>query len=201
MSHVTTAPPMAPAPTTARIVGRWMVSFAGFPLGGFAALVLTDPVDSVGHALIGGLVTGAVLGAVQSWALRSDRRQLVAWTAATALGLAVGLALGASLVDFGTTMSALATQGAVTGAVVGLTQAAVLFPRTGAVALVWPFYLAGAYALGWVVTTAGGIAVEDQFTTFGSFGAVTVALLTSVLPVFLARPDSSRPTTTEKSSS
>jgi hypothetical protein len=194
MSHVTTAAPATNTPTTARTVGRWMISFVGFPLGGFAALALTDPVDSLGNALIGGLITGAVLGAVQAWALRSDRRQLLAWTVATALGLAAGLALGASLVDFSTGIGDLALQGAVTGAVVGLAQAVVLRPRTGPVAFVWPFYLAGAWALGWVVTTAGGIAVEEQFTTFGAFGAVTVAFLTSVLPVFLA-------TTTEKSSS
>jgi hypothetical protein len=195
MSHVVTAPSTAKAPGTARTVARWMVSFAGFPLGGFAALILTDPVDSVGNAVAGGLITGAVLGAVQAWALRFDRRQLVAWTLATALGLAVGLALGASLVDFGTGMGDLAVQGAVTGALVGFAQALVLRPRIGMVAFVWPIYLAGAWALGWVVTTAGGIAVEEQFTTFGSFGALTVALLTSVLPVFL----STRPRT-EKSS-
>ena len=194
MSHVIPAPPAAPTTTTTRTVVRWMVSFTGFPLGGLAALILTGPVDSIGKAVAGGLITGAVLGAVQSWALRSDRRQLMAWTLATALGLAAGLALGASLVGFGTGMGDLAVQGAVTGAVVGLSQAVVLRPRTGLVAFVWPLYLAGVWALGWVVTTAGGISVEEQFTTFGSYGALTVALLTSVLPVFFA-------TNTEKSSS
>lgn len=187
MSHVTTAPPTVQTHTTARTFARWMISFVGFPLGGFAALILTDPVDSIGNALVGGLITGAVLGAVQAWALRSDRRQLVRWTLATALGLAAGLALGASLVDFSTDIGDLAVQGAVTGALVGLAQAVVVLrPRSGPIAFVWPLYLAGAWALGWVVTTAGGISVEEQFTTFGAFGAVTVALLTSVLPVFLA---------------
>jgi hypothetical protein len=195
MSHIITSPPTIKAPTTARLVGRWMVSFLGFPLGGFAALVLTDPVDSVGNALIGGLITGAVLGAVQSWALRSDRRQLLTWTIATALGLAAGLALGASLVDYRTSIGDLALQGAVSGALVGLAQAVVLRRRTGRLAVVWPLYLAAAYALGWVVTTAGGIAVGEQFTTFGAYGALTVAALTSVLPVVL----STRPIT-EKSS-
>jgi hypothetical protein len=185
MSHVITAPPAAKATTTTRTLARWMVTFAGFPLGGLTALILTDPVDSVGNALIGGLVTGAVLGAVQAWGLRFDRRQLAAWTLATALGLAAGLALGASVVDFSTGIGDLAVQGAVTGALVGLAQAFVLRPRTGPIAFVWPLYLAAAWALGWVVTTAGGIAVEEQFTTFGAYGALTVALLTSVLPYFL----------------
>ena len=65
-------------------VARWMVSFAGFPLGGFAAMLLTGPVDSIASALAGGLVTGLVLGAVQAWALRADRQLFVTWVAATA---------------------------------------------------------------------------------------------------------------------
>jgi hypothetical protein len=204
MSHATTSPPTTntatPAtrtPTTARVLGRWMISFTGFPLGGLAALVLTDPVDSVSHAVVGGLITGVVLGAVQAWSLRLSRRSFLAWTLATAFGLAAGLTLGASLVDFGTGMGDLALQGAVTGALVEVAQAAALWPRSGFLALVWPLYLAGAYALGWVVTTAGGIAVEKQFTTFGAYGAVTATLLTAVLPLFVA----ARPTSTEKSRS
>ena len=73
MSEVITTPPVVTTPTTARIVGRWMVSFLGFPLGGFAALLLTEPVNSASHAVLGGLITGVVLGAVQSWGLRFGR--------------------------------------------------------------------------------------------------------------------------------
>jgi hypothetical protein len=186
VSHTIASPSTTKVPaSTASIIGRWMLSFVGFPLGGLVALLLTDPVDSVRHAVTGGLLTGAVLGAVQAWALRADRRQLVLWTLATALGLAVGLTLGSSLVEFGTSMGELGLQGAVTGAAVGLAQALVMRGRTR-LAFVWPLYLAAAWALGWVITTAGGIAVEDQFTTFGAYGALTVALLTSVLPVSLA---------------
>jgi hypothetical protein len=196
MSHVVTSPPAAGA-ATARNVGRWLLSFVGFPLGGLVALLLAGPVDGVGPAVVGGLLTGAVLGAVQAWALRFDRRRLSVWTLATAVGLAAGLALGSALVGFGTGMRDLAVQGAVTGAVVGLAQAVVLRPRTGNVALAWPPYLAAAWALGWVVTTAGGIAVEEQFATFGSYGAVTVALVTSVLPVVV----STRPISTGRTGS
>ena len=196
MSQVTTAQPTSPTRPTGRIVARWMVSFIGFPLGGLVTLIVTDPVNSAGNAVAGGLITGAVLGAVQAWALRFDQRQLVTWTLATAVGLAGGLALGASFVGFRTSIGDLAMQGAVTGACVGLAQALVLRHRAGPAAFVWPAHLAGAWALGWVVTTAGGIAVEEQFTTFGAYGAVTVALLTSVLPLFL----STRRIRTEKSS-
>jgi hypothetical protein len=166
---------------------RWLASFAGFPLGGLAAILLVGPVDSRLTAVLGGLVTGTVLGAVQAWALRADRRTAGAWTAATALGLAAGLALGSGLVDFGTTAGDLAVQGLASGATVGLAQALVLRGRLGRMAALWPAYLAGAWALGWTVTTAAGIQVEHQFTVFGAAGAITVAALTTVLPVLLAR--------------
>ena len=93
--------------SSTRTVLRWLVSFTGFPLGGLAAMLFVGPADAVLPALAGGLVTGAVLGAVQAWALRLDRATALAWAAATALGLAAGLALGGSAVSFGTTIGAL----------------------------------------------------------------------------------------------
>lgn len=186
MSVVTTARTRTSAvPSPTRTVIRWLVSFAGFPLGGFAAIVIIGPVDSLGSALLGGLLTGLVLGAVQAWALRLHPRPAVAWAVATAAGLAVGLAAGASAVGFGTGLPALQVQGAVCGAAVGLAQAVVLWPRIGRWALAWPIYLAAAWTAGWTVTTVIGVAVGEQFTVFGSAGAVTVAALTSVLPLVL----------------
>ena len=168
-----------------RVALRWLASFAGFPLGGFAAMLLVGPVDSLVPAVLGGLVTGSVLGAVQAWALRADRRTTAAWVVATAVGLAAGLGLGTGIVDFRTGLADLALQGAVSGALVGLAQAVAL-RRLGALAAAWPAYLAAVWALGWTVTTSIGIQVEDQFTVFGSAGAVTVTALTSVLPLALA---------------
>lgn len=174
-------------PTTARVVGRWAVSFVGFPLGGLAAVVAVGPVDGAPAAVAGGLLTGAVLGAVQGLALRLDRRSLLRWVAATAAGLALGLTAGATAVGFGTSSGDLAVQGAVSGLAVGGVQATVLFRRVRPLALVWPAWLAAVWALGWVVTTSIGVQVEDQFTVFGAAGALTVTLLTVVLPVLLAR--------------
>jgi hypothetical protein len=181
-AHTTTSPQTG----FVRIIWRWLVSFAGFPLGGLAAMLLVGRVDSLLTAALGGLVTGTVLGAVQAWALRIDRRTALAWAIATAVGLAVGLTIGGGLVGFGTSLTELALQGAVSGAVVGLAQSAVL-RRVGAIAAVWPAYLAGAWALGWTITTSIGVQVTDHFTVFGAAGAVTVAALTSVLPLFLSR--------------
>jgi hypothetical protein len=183
----TTVRPVAAAPTAGRTIARWAVSFAGFPLGGFAALTLVGPVDGVGPAVAGGLLTGAVLGAVQSWSLRLRGRAVAAWSGATALGLGAGLAVGAGVVSYGTTMGDLMVQGAVSGAAVGLAQAVLLRRRVGALALAWPAYLAVVWALGWAISTSIGVQVDERFTVFGSSGAIVVALLTSVLPLALTR--------------
>ena len=162
-----------------------MISFLGFPLGGLAAWLLTGPVVDPTSAVAGGLLTGAVLGAVQAWALRATRRSFVAWSLATSVGMAAGLTVGASIIGFATGLSDLALQGAISGAAVGLAQAVVLWRRTGLLTLVWPAYLAGAWALGWTVTTLAGIGVDEQFTAFGASGAVVAAALTTILPLIL----------------
>jgi len=186
MSTLTTADALTSAPpSAARAVVRWLVSFAGFPLGGFAAMTIVGPVDSLGTAAVGGLLTGLVLGVVQAWALRLPRRTAPTWMFATAAGLGLGLAVGASIVGFGTDLPDLQLQGAVCGAAVGLAQVGLLWPRIGRWALAWPIYLAAAWAAGWTVTTLIGVAVGEQFTVFGAAGAVTVAALTAVLPLLL----------------
>jgi len=162
-----------------------MMSFAGYPLGGYAALWLIGRVDSPGPALAGGLLTGIVLGAFQVWSMGVARPRPLAWILATAVGLMAGLAIGAALVDYQTDLGSLVVQGAVSGALVGLAQAAVLVPRLGGLALAWPLFLSGALAIGWAVTTSAGIDVDQQFTIFGASGALVATLLTSVLPLVL----------------
>jgi hypothetical protein len=181
-----TAPAVRPR-TRRRALLRWMISFAGFPLGGAAAFLLFGPVDDLAAALTGGLVTGAVLGAVQAWALGDARPRATTWTLATAIGLMAGLALGASMVDYRTGLGDLALQGAVCGLLLGIAQATVLLPRLGLLALGWPAVLSGIWALGWVVSTSIGIRVDEQFTVFGSSGALVATALTAVLPWTLHR--------------
>ena len=171
-------------PSRLRASVRWMVTFTGFPLGGFAALVVAGPIDAAGPAVIGGALTGAVLGAVQWW---GAGRGLPArsWILATAVGLSIGLTIGASAVDFATDLGSLVVQGAVCGLAVGLAQAVVLYRWLGRLALVWPMFLAASWAAGWAITTSIGVRVEEQFTVFGSAGAIVVAALTTVLPLAL----------------
>jgi hypothetical protein len=201
MTIVTTPSHTADRGGWVRRSARWMATFTGFPLGGLAALLIVGPVHSTGTAVIGGLITGGILGGVQALGLGRIGAAATAWIAATAAGMATGLGIGSAAVGYGTSLGELAIQGAITGLFVGAAQAAVLRPRLGALALAWPPFLAGAWALGWTITTLGGIRVEDQFTVFGSFGAVTVAALTTVLPAVLARNPApgSLSTATEKS--
>jgi uncharacterized membrane protein len=136
-------------------------------------------VDSPTAALLGGAVAGLVLGAGQALASR-HRLDPLRWIPATALGMGGGLLLGATLVDFGTSLANLATMGALTGLVLGPIQALALAQearRRWAWALALPFL----WALGWTATTLGGIAVEDQFTIFGAYGAITFSALSGLL--------------------
>jgi hypothetical protein len=187
MTDLTLSPPTVVATTTPRVVARWLVTFAGFPLGGLLADLTVGPVDGLGPAVAGGLITGALLGAVQWWGLGRRRPAPSRWVAATALGLAAGLAVGAGATGFGTGLPDLLVLGATSGAAVGVLQAAVLRPTLGRVAYGWPVLLAAVWAIGWAVTTTVGVQVDQQFSVFGSSGAVVVVALTAVLPVLLHR--------------
>jgi len=105
------------------------------------------------------------------------------------------VASGAALVDYQTDLGSLAVQGAVTGGLVGVAQTVALTPRLGVMALAWPVFLSGTFAVGWATTTTAGIDVDQQFTIFGSSGALVATVLTAVLPLVLGtRPQSATPT-------
>jgi hypothetical protein len=161
---------------------RWLPTFFGFPLGGFLAELVAGPVDGVAPALVGGAVTGLVLGAAQSWGMGADGPPARRWIAATGGGLAASLALGSAAVGYATGLGDLAAQGAICGLAVGTAQAIVL---RGRAAYLWAPALSALWALGWAVTTAAGIDVESQYTVFGSSGALVVTAATAILPVLL----------------
>lgn len=179
------------APTARRhpglvAVGRWMASFLGFPIGGLLALSTVGALDAPTTALVGGALTGAVLGAVQ--VVAAPQLPRAAWVLATAGGLSVGLALGSGVVGYETTLGSLVTQGAICGAVLGVAQAAVLTrssPLRRWQCAAWAPWLSASWALGWAVTTSAGVDVEQQFTVFGATGAIVVTALTAVLPWLL----------------
>lgn len=159
---------------------RWAPTFLGFPLGGTLGMVTVGPVNSTATALIGGLLAGAALGAVQWLALRNRLPEAALWIPATAVGQAVGLAAGAALVNYQTDLGSLAVQGAVMGAAIGVLQALVL-RHLSAHWFWWALAMPLLWALGWCVTTLAGVQVEQQFTNFGSFGAIVVTILSGLL--------------------
>jgi hypothetical protein len=144
------------------------------------------PVDSVGAALAGGLIAGAVIGTAQWLALR--RLVPWSWIAATSVGMAVGLGAGAALVDYGISRGNLVVMGAVTGVVVGGLQALLLARQHISGAAWWAAVNPPAWALGWLVTSYVITKnVEEQFTNFGASGTLLFALLTGLLVTLLGR--------------
>ena len=178
-------------PLTARGLWlRWLPTFLGFPVGGLIAMAVPGPVTSLPNALIGGAISGAVLGAAQWLALRGRLPKTEWWIPATAIGHAVGLAAGSALVGYRTSLQDLAVQGLVTGLGVGILQALVLRPHVGAW-FWWAVAMPFLWALGWIITTLGGVQVDQHFTNFGAFGAIAFTVLSGLLLVQLLRSDES----------
>jgi hypothetical protein len=179
--------PGTPASVIRRLRWAWPVAIlVGFPIGGYAANIIVDKIDSVGAALAGGLIAGAIIGAAQWLALRP----LVpwAWLVATTVGTAAGLTAGAALVDYDISRGDLMLMGAVTGLAVGGLQA-FLLARRGSGALWWAAVNPPAWALAWLVTSFVITKnVKEHFAVFGASGAIVFALLTWLVLTFLFRP-------------
>jgi hypothetical protein len=171
----------------ARRLWVWPVAvLIGFPIGGYLADLAVDGVDSVGAALVGGLIAGAVIGAAGWFALRRWVSWL--WIAATSIGMAAGLTVGAALVDYGIGRGDLLLMGAVTGVGVGVLQALVLARHRVSGALWWAVANPPAWALGWLVTSYVITRnVKDQFTNFGASGCLVFGVLTWLLLAVLFR--------------
>ncbi len=162
---------------------RWLLTALAFPPAGLIGWGVAGHLNSVPAAVVGGVLTGAGIGAAQ-WALLRRRGVSARWIPATAVGLGVGLAVGAPLVSYRTDISSLALMGAVSGLVVGMAQGAML-ANTGR-KIGWSVATAALWALGWTVTTAGGIRVDEQFMVFGAYGAIALAFLQSfIVGVFM----------------
>jgi hypothetical protein len=171
--------PAASPPSFLRTWLIWTAGFVAFPLAGLAGTAVVGRVDSPLSALGGGAVAGLVIGAGQ--ALLSRRRlEVRRWVPATSIGMGVGLLLGAALVGYRTSLADLALMGAVTGIPLGIAQALAL-PRRTHLRWVWAAAMPVLWALGWIVTTVGGIDVDQQFTNFGAYGAITFSALSGLL--------------------
>ena len=165
----------------------WVVAvLVSFPIGGLIADLVVNGVDSVGAALAGGLIVGAVIGAAEWFALRQRVSWL--WIPATIVGMAVGLVAGAALVDYSIARGDLALMGAVNGVAVGTMQALVLARHRIPGALWWAVANPPAWALGWVVSSYVISAnIDERFPIFGASGVVVFGVLTWFLLARLFR--------------
>ncbi|GAA4861038.1 hypothetical protein ACFQ34_24510 [Pseudonocardia benzenivorans] len=177
-------PDAPPAAFPWRRLGIWTLGFLAFPLAGILGGVV-GPVDDPASALVGGAVTGLVLGAGQSAASLGLLRP-VRWIPATTVGMAAGLVLGAAAVGYRTTLADLALMGLLTGIPLGVAQAAAL-PADLRHRIGWAILVPLLWALGWTVTTLVGVDVESGYTIFGSTGAVTVTVLAGLALLPLLR--------------
>lgn len=157
----------------------WTAGLIAFPLAGLAGTAVAGRVDSPLAALGGGAVAGLVLGIGQTMAGRG-RLDIRRWVPATTVGMGLGLLLGAASVGYRTSLGSLALMGALTGVALGVAQALAL-PSVTRRRWAWAAAMPALWALGWTATTLGGISVEDQFTIYGAYGAVTFSALSGVL--------------------
>lgn len=115
---------------------------------------------------LGGLCEGACLGALQAWAIRTERLPAhpLRWTAATAVGMAAGWSLGAWAGEWLSAPSLTASGlvlGACLGAVLGGAQVLALRNpvRHADFAMRWCIGSAVAWAIGMVVAGLGSAAI------------------------------------------
>ena len=165
----------------------WPVAaLLGFPIGGLIANLTVGAVESVGAALAGGLIAGAIVGAAQWLALK----QFVEWhwIVATSLGLGASLAVGAAVVDYSIDRPELMLMGAISGLGVGALQALVFGRHGFAGALWWAAVNPPVWALAWLVSSYVISAnIDERFTNFGASGVLLYALVTGLLLAWIFR--------------
>jgi hypothetical protein len=191
MTSTATHPvPLVQAPTALasairRLRWAWPVAILlGFPIGGLAANIIVGEIDSVGAALAGGLIAGAIIGAAQWFALRSLVPWL--WIVATSTGMVAGLSAGAAIVDYGIDRGDLMIMGAITGLGVGALQALVLARQGISGAAWWAVVNPPAWALAWLISSYVISAnIDERFTNFGASGVLVFALITWLVLTFL----------------
>jgi hypothetical protein len=173
-------------------VWAWpLAALLGFPVGGYVANLTVGAVDSLGAAIAGGLIAGAVVGTAQWLALRQSVPWL--WIAATSLGMSVGLAIGAALVDYGIDRGELMLMGAISGVVVGALQALVLTRQGIAGAAWWVAANPPLWAVAWLISSYVISAnIEERFTNFGASGVILYALGTGLILARMLRQTASR---------
>ena len=186
LSHTTTQPVTAGTLSRPRVWAWPLAALLGFPIGGYIANLTVGAVDSVGPALAGGLIAGAVVGAAQWLALKRFLPWL--WIVATSVGMGASLAAGAALVDYSIDRADLMLMGAITGLGVGILQSLVLARQGLAGAAWWAVANPPTWAVAWLISSYVISAnIDERFTNFGASGVLLYALVTGLLLAWLFR--------------
>jgi hypothetical protein len=160
---------------------RWLIATLAFPIGGFIGHVVGGPAATIPAALISGAIAGAIIGMGQAFALKLRSQALVAWVAATGLGLGLSLAAVTGFIGQIANTTEAAVLGAVAGLVLGIGQAVVLRSSGVSNAWIWAPATAIAWAAGWFVTASAGIALDAGWPVFGLSGAIVSQVITGIV--------------------
>ena len=172
------------APASARLFPgwRWVSMALAIPIAGLIGWVVSGPVDAPAAALIGGVITGAGLGAAEWFAGKDAFGDARAWIATSAVAYGAGLVVAAAAVGYNTDVASLAAMGAISGLFLGVGQGLALAQQgRKRLAFAWAAAMPVLLALGWAATTVAGIDVDEQFTVFGAAGAIVFTLLSGLV--------------------
>jgi len=171
------------------LVGRWLLAFLGFPIGGSITYLVIGAVDDPLKGLAGGAIAGVILGGAQWLALRKSHPVETRWIVVTSAGLAAGVGLSTAVFGTASDTVTIVNRAAVTGIILGAAQAYLLY-RKGGASLIWAIAVAMAYAVAWPVT---GLVIKDNvqmgWVVFGSSGAILFQLITLI--ALLRQPSAS----------
>ncbi len=162
------------------LIGRWLLAFLGFPIGGGLTYLIIGAVDDPIKGVIGGAIAGAFIGGAQWLALRSDRDVDATWVAVTTTGLAAGIGLSTALLGRESDVNSVIGRAALTGITLGAAQAYQLQHKGGA-SITWALVVALAYTVAWPVTR---LVIRDNiqmgYIVFGSSGAILFQIITLI---------------------
>ena len=161
---------------------RWAAMAIAIPIAGLIGWAVSGPVDAPAAALIGGLITGAGLGAAQWFAAKDAFGDGRAWIATSAVAYGAGLLVAAAAVGYNTDIGSLVAMGAISGLFLGVGQGLALAQQgRKRLAFAWAAAMPVLLALGWAATTVIGVDVDEQFTVFGAAGAIVFTLLSGLV--------------------
>jgi hypothetical protein len=168
---------------------HWAAFAFAFPISGLIGWTVSGPVDAPAAALIGGLITGAGVGAGQWLAAREVFGDGRVWIVTSGVAYAAGLSVAAAAVDYATDIGSLVAMGAISGLFLGVGQGLALALRgRKRLALAWAAAMPVLMALGWTTSTLIGVDVDEQFTVFGAAGAIVFTLLSGLVLARFSAP-------------